>query len=51
VKLPKYSTFLEERMPNAAVRIIDGGTHFVFAECPDEVNQAIGDFVASLATS
>ncbi|MCG8590690.1 MAG: alpha/beta hydrolase [Proteobacteria bacterium] len=48
---PKYSTFLEERMPNASARIIDGGTHFVFAEYPDEVNQAIADFIASLATS
>jgi pimeloyl-ACP methyl ester carboxylesterase len=46
---PKYSTFLEERMPNASARIIDGGTHFVFAEYPDEVNQAIADFVTSLA--
>jgi pimeloyl-ACP methyl ester carboxylesterase len=48
---PKYSTFLEERMPNASARIIDGGTHFVFAEYPDEVNQAIAGFVASLAES
>ncbi len=46
---PKYSTFLEERMPNASARVIDGGTHFVFAEYPDEVNRAIADFVAFLA--
>lgn len=46
---PKYSTFLEERMPNASARIVDGGTHFVFAEYPDEVNQAIADFLTSLA--
>jgi len=45
---PKYSAFLEARMPNASVCIIDGGTHFVFAEYPDEVNQTIGDFIASL---
>lgn len=48
---PKYATFLKERMPNASVQIIDGGTHFVFAEYPDEVNRAIADFVASLAES
>ena len=34
---PKYSTFLEERMPNASARVIEGGTHFVFAEYPGEV--------------
>jgi pimeloyl-ACP methyl ester carboxylesterase len=48
---PKYSTFLEERMPRASVRIIEGGTHFVFAEHPDAVNRAIADFVAPLETS
>jgi pimeloyl-ACP methyl ester carboxylesterase len=48
---PKYSTFLEERMLKASVQIIDGGTHFVFAEYPDEVNQAIADFVAALAAA
>jgi pimeloyl-ACP methyl ester carboxylesterase len=46
---PKYSTFLEERMPDASVQIIEGGTHFVFAEYPEEVNQAIAEFTASLA--
>jgi len=45
---PKYSSFLGERMPDARVEIVDGGTHFVFAEYPDAVNQAIADFVASL---
>lgn len=46
---PKYSAFLEDRMPNAAVRVIEGGTHFVFAEHPDPVNEAIAGFVDSLA--
>lgn len=46
---PKYSTFLEEKMSNTSVKIIDGGTHFVFAEVPDQVNEAIGEFVGSLA--
>ncbi len=46
---PKYSTFLEEKMSNASTRVIEGGTHFVFAEYPKDVNQAIDGFVASLA--
>ena len=45
---PKYAPFLGERMPNASVQIIDGGTHFGFAEYRDEVNQAIAGFVDSL---
>ena len=48
---PKYSTFLEEHIPDASARIIDGGTHFVFAEYPDQVNQAIADFLDSLSAS
>jgi len=46
---PKYSTFLRDAMPNATVEIIEGGTHFVFAEQADAVNRAIEAFVAGLA--
>ncbi len=42
---PKYSNFLADNLPNARVKIIDGGTHFVFAEKPDAVNQAIEEFL------
>ena len=45
---PKYSQFLGDHMKNARVVIIDGGTHFVFAEKPDEVNRFIDEFLKSL---
>ncbi|MDP6978968.1 MAG: alpha/beta hydrolase [Myxococcota bacterium] len=48
---PRYSTFLEETMSNASVHIVEGGTHFVFAEYPDDVNKAIERFVGELASS
>jgi len=45
---PKYSEFMRDRMPNASVEIIEGGTHFVFAEQPEPVNRAIAAFVERL---
>ena len=45
---PKYSTYLADKIEGARAVIIDGGTHMVFAEKPDEVNQAIEDFVSIL---
>ncbi|MEM7017300.1 MAG: alpha/beta hydrolase [Pseudomonadota bacterium] len=45
---PKYSEFLRDKMLNATATIIEGGTHFVFAEYPEQVNQAIDDFLAGL---
>jgi pimeloyl-ACP methyl ester carboxylesterase len=48
---PSYATFLAEHNPDASVQIIEGGTHFVFAEYPDQLNQAIADFVAPPAAS
>jgi pimeloyl-ACP methyl ester carboxylesterase len=42
---PKYSHFLADKLKNARVKIIEGGTHFVFAEKPDEVNRAIEEFI------
>ncbi len=45
---PKYADFLRDRMPCAKVEIVEGGTHFVFAELPDEVNAAIARFVDEL---
>ena len=45
---PKYSQYLVDNMKNARVAIIEGGTHFVFAEKPVEVNQAIDSFLKSL---
>ncbi len=47
---PKYSEFLRDKMPNASVEIIEGGTHFVFAEQPELVNDAIDRFLAALSS-
>ena len=45
---PKYSQYLADHMQNAQAATIQGGTHFVFAEKPDEVNRAIEDFIKAL---
>ena len=45
---PKYSQYLGDHVKNARVVIIDGGTHFVFAEKPKEVNGAIEEFLNTL---
>jgi len=45
---PKYSQYLADHMKNARAVVIQGGTHFVFAEKPEEVNRAIEDFLKKL---
>ena len=45
---PKYSQFVADSIPGARAVFIDGGTHFVFAEKPEEVNQAIENFINTL---
>jgi pimeloyl-ACP methyl ester carboxylesterase len=45
---PKYSHFLAEKLPNARAEIIPGGTHMVFAEQPEAVNNAIRQFLSGL---
>lgn len=45
---PKYSHFMADKLANAQVKVIEGGTHFVFAEKPNEVNRVIEDFIAGL---
>jgi len=45
---PKYSKYLADNIEGARAVIIDGGTHMVFAEKPDEVNRAIEEFLSSL---
>lgn len=44
----KYAQFLVEKMHNASIEIIEGGTHSVFAEYPEEVNAAIDKFLQKL---
>jgi pimeloyl-ACP methyl ester carboxylesterase len=46
---PKYSEFMCKNMTDADMTVIEGGTHFVFAEQPDAVNQAIEAFLARLS--
>jgi pimeloyl-ACP methyl ester carboxylesterase len=45
---PKYSRFMQERIESASIKVIEGGTHFVFAEFPNDVNKAIEIFLNSL---
>ncbi len=45
---PKHAEFLKDRMPNTDVTLIEGGTHFVFGEFPDQVNDAISSFLKTL---
>ncbi len=44
----KYSQYLATKISGAKLAIIEGGTHFVFMEKPDEVNRAIGEFLENL---
>lgn len=45
---PKYTDFMVDKIADAKSAVIRGGTHFVFAEKPDEVNRAIEDFIKAL---
>jgi pimeloyl-ACP methyl ester carboxylesterase len=45
---PKYTKYLASKIVGAKYVIIEGGTHMVFAEQPEVVNQAIDDFLDSL---
>jgi pimeloyl-ACP methyl ester carboxylesterase len=42
---PKYTQFLAARLPDARGVVIEGGTHQVHLEKPDEVNQEIRAFL------
>jgi pimeloyl-ACP methyl ester carboxylesterase len=44
----KYAQFLVEKMQNASIEIIEGGTHSVFAQYPEEVNAAIDKLLRKL---
>lgn len=45
---PKYSQYMADKMRNARTAIIQGGTHFAFAEKPEEVNRAIEGFLKEI---
>lgn len=48
---PKYSHFLARSMPDCRAAIIPGGTHYLAAEMPAEVNRAIEEFLISLSSA
>lgn len=41
----KYSRYLEENLPNGKAHIIKGAGHMAMLEKPDQVNQAISNFI------
>lgn len=43
----KYSRFLAENIPGAALEIIEGAGHMVMIEKPDSVNTAVGKFITA----
>ncbi|HHE42081.1 MAG TPA: alpha/beta hydrolase [Dehalococcoidia bacterium] len=48
---PKYGTYLAQHIPGARQLLIEGGTHYFFAEKPEETNRAIEDFLCALPVS
>jgi len=46
---PKYIKYLADKIDGATEVIIPGATHNVPIEKPDEVNQAIADFLSTLS--
>ena len=45
---PLYSTYLEKNLADCRAVIIEGATHSVMLERPEEVNGAIEEFVSGL---
>jgi pimeloyl-ACP methyl ester carboxylesterase len=45
---PKYSSYLAASIEGAKLSVVDGGTHYFFAEKPEVVNQAIEQFLLGL---
>ncbi len=44
----KYSAYLQQNMPNAQLKIIEGAGHMVMLEQPQRVNQALREFCTRL---
>jgi len=45
---PKYTNFMADKVPGTKAVIIQGGTHMVFAEKPEEVNHAMEAFLKGI---
>jgi pimeloyl-ACP methyl ester carboxylesterase len=42
----KYSEYLRDHIPNASLKVIEGAGHMVMLEQPEQLNQAIREFLA-----
>lgn len=42
----KYAQYLVKNIPDCKIKVIEGGTHIVFLEKPEAVNQAIERFIS-----
>jgi len=45
---PKFTNYLAEKIPNARKVIIEGATHQLFLEKPEEFNKALEEFIQTL---
>jgi len=45
----KYARYLIDKIEGSKLEVIDGGTHDVYIEKPDEVNRAIEKFLETLS--
>ena len=45
---PKYGAFLADNIEGARHVVIEGGTHYMYAEKPEQANRAIGSFLKAL---
>lgn len=45
---PKFSELMQQRIPNATLEVIRGAGHLAPVEQPEQVNRAIGQFMAGL---
>jgi len=45
---PKYGAFLADSIEGARHVVIEGGTHYLYAEKPEQTNRAIGNFLKAL---
>jgi len=45
---PKYGEYLAANIPGARQVVIEGGTHYFFAEKPEETNKAVEAFLTAL---
>jgi pimeloyl-ACP methyl ester carboxylesterase len=47
----RYSEYLEDHIPNATLRTIEGAGHMVMLEQPEQLNRTIREFLVSLTDS